>query len=490
MAERATADVGTVVAEEHGSDFDALFERAARCQRELDFPRAELLYRLLLSRQPGNCEVYEHLGLLHLRKEELKKAQSAFQSAYRLNSPRKSLLENAIVALQIAVKHSPGESGYLHSLGQAWRGLGYPDKALEFFSRAVEVDPSNSAAHNHIGVVLYNHDQISKSLSSFVSAARAKSGSRAVLDNMGNSIFLILRHRYGRNLLPAGGEQYVGVDINEPFASSVGSSLIYSPGLKVVYAPVYGALDDGVNTAIYEAERSIVHELPARDGFLNEADLRWLVASALSLRRFRVGEAHGILSSKEILKFTIVMNPFDRLANEYLRTFVTGRDVSENKAKTAPVLNFAITEDVHASEEFVTFREFIEFLVERRGVDVHHEWWPMSRTVHPGYLDFVVRGESVEDDLAALNELTGLSLEVELGKRVAVEGRGVCADSSPAELLSRPHLPNAAELFDEELEKAVRKLYSSDFKLFGYENWSMEKCASLPLSVSRRIIAK
>jgi tetratricopeptide (TPR) repeat protein len=89
-----------------------------------------------LRRNPKNAESWEHLGNLYYDANEPVKAINAYLRVLELN---------------------PGNTSVLVDCGVMYRTLRQYDKALEFFSKALTIDPRHEFALFNSGIVLY-HD--------------------------------------------------------------------------------------------------------------------------------------------------------------------------------------------------------------------------------------------------------------------------------------------------------------------------------------------
>ena len=156
---------------------------------------------------------------------------------------------------------------------------------------------------------------------------------------------------------------------------------------------------------------------------------------------------------QEYFKFTIVRNPWSRLASAYLDK-IYNESGSMKTLKTRDVLKYYKRK--HGKS--ITYREFCNFLKFGDGLCSNPHWAPQSALINMpiSQLDVIGKCETFEDDLTYLVKRLFNVLDNEL-------------------LISngRHHKPNANshlhELYDDYTRNIVRELCEDDFVNFGYD---------------------
>jgi tetratricopeptide (TPR) repeat protein len=124
--------------------------------------------RSLLATRPHDMTALGNLALALSARGDAAAATEAFQRVLRIH-PRDArahyelatLLEpqgrrkEALEEYRLAARYDGRNADYLHQWGVAALQAGLPEEAAQALSRAVEVDPSRSASHKALGVVLF-----------------------------------------------------------------------------------------------------------------------------------------------------------------------------------------------------------------------------------------------------------------------------------------------------------------------------------------------
>ena len=82
-------------------------------------------------------------------------ARDAVSRGLRLASTNRPA--EAIAPLEEAIALAPDDDATLVNLGLVWEEVGLPLTALEYYTRALDVNPAQGAAYQHLGSVLYDH---------------------------------------------------------------------------------------------------------------------------------------------------------------------------------------------------------------------------------------------------------------------------------------------------------------------------------------------
>src|SRR5262245_44175764 len=128
---------------------------------------AALLYRGVLSEQPGHIEALHLLGVVaHQRGDQVR----------------------AIELIAQAVAGSPGNAVYHANLAEAYRALGRLDQAVACCRTALRLRPDNACAANSLGLVLLAQNQAQAAAEQFRTALRLQPGFALACNNLGNAL--------------------------------------------------------------------------------------------------------------------------------------------------------------------------------------------------------------------------------------------------------------------------------------------------------------
>lgn len=120
-------------------------------------------------------EVYEELGQVETLELE---ALSWMGYAYL----REGQNEKAIVRLEEAHAKSPNDPAVMVNLGNAYtarNGVGDSAKALQIYTKLIQVSPNNPVAHYNVGVLRMKAEQYAQAAEAFQASARLASGQEA-----------------------------------------------------------------------------------------------------------------------------------------------------------------------------------------------------------------------------------------------------------------------------------------------------------------------
>ncbi len=104
--------------------------------------------------------------------------------------------EDAIKAYTKAIELDPTDSFAYCDRGYAYDELGQSDKAIEDFSKAIELDPTDSAAYNNRGITYQNRGELVKAIYDYSEAIRFNPTDSAAYSNRG--IVYRMRGQYER----------------------------------------------------------------------------------------------------------------------------------------------------------------------------------------------------------------------------------------------------------------------------------------------------
>lgn len=153
------------------------------------------------------------------------------------------------------------------------------------------------------------------------------------------------------------------------------------------------------------------------------------------------------LTSRYFL-FTVVRDPFSRIASAYLHKILNTR--SPGKLKVAKYYR-------RNPQDHISFIEFCRYLGDQ-GTHADPHWYRQVDLIPCGTekIHFIGRVESLSDDLASIISLINGDSQVKIRNQV----------SHRTGASSR-----LAELYCEETVETVRRLYAADFSAFGYDTY-------------------
>jgi tetratricopeptide (TPR) repeat protein len=205
---------------EPGSDAERVATLYAKARAHTDAGEdtaAVTAYRQLLKIDPRHVRARNNLALLLERRGNVQGALEELEQAIAADPDNVSLLLNRAAVLSAHLRFEQAESDLrralrfgesaeiLTSLGMVVSKGGRAKEALDPLRRAVDLDPSNAAAHYYLAEVLNRLDQLPAALVAYEQAAnlqpsnwRAFKGVGNVLDRMGRPAEAAVAHRKAR----------------------------------------------------------------------------------------------------------------------------------------------------------------------------------------------------------------------------------------------------------------------------------------------------
>lgn len=205
---------------EPGSDAERVATLYAKARAHSDAGEdtaAVTAYRQLLKIDPRHVRARNNLALLLERRGNVQGALEELEQAIAAEPDNVSLLLNRAAVLSAHLRFEQAEADLrralrfgesaeiLTSLGMVVSKGGRAKEALDPLRRAVDLDPSNAAAHYYLAEVLNRLDQLPAALVAYEQAAnlqpsnwRAFKGVGNVLDRMGRPTEAAVAHRKAR----------------------------------------------------------------------------------------------------------------------------------------------------------------------------------------------------------------------------------------------------------------------------------------------------
>ncbi len=132
-------------------DTDACLSLASAWAAKGEFERAIDVYRNGLKYNPNDTALREALALLLLQLHRV---------------------DEAITELEQAVKIKPDSASYCN-LGIAWGQKGQIDKAAEYYTKSIQIEPGNAKAHYNLGNLYLAQQKLNKAIVEYREAIRA-----------------------------------------------------------------------------------------------------------------------------------------------------------------------------------------------------------------------------------------------------------------------------------------------------------------------------
>lgn len=427
------------------------------------------LYRTMRARV--HKEGFHVLGLMHLYGRKLQDAGNALQQALLRNPSDKNRLEVAIANLQKAQEFDHSEDMRHFQIGEVWRTLQYPNKALECYGKALAINPENSLIHNACGEVLLASGATHDAFAAFSASLNHDHCFDKALNNQAITASMLLRESMGGRLLP-GDAVHEGA--SEPFTLEPAADYIYCPQYRFVYAVIPKAACTSFKALLYEIFKNDISALPvfAKESMkTRDTNFHHLINHGFSLRRYSRTEAEGILNSQQVFKFAFVRNPLERIVSGFYDKFVRiwPRVVLW---RDGHLIVQKVPDQDCATRPCLTFRDFVDYVVGAQDMDLDRHWRPMHRLVDVAHMDFIGRLETMKDDFDYIRQRLDLPYNLpklnSIAKKTLGGKRGAFADSSPQELLALKGCPPSELFYDSKLEAAIRERFKIDFETFGY----------------------
>ena len=158
--------------------------------------------RLVLEQEPENAEVHYLLGMVYLKKQMAKEARESFERAVRTPPSQSSTWpdawnnlgmlaaqegrrEEAISALQRAIRLNPSYTVALENLGSVYRQQHRWAEAQSILERALETDPDNAAVNYELALTFAQQDDTPHAEQYFDAALRLRPEYPEALNNLG-----------------------------------------------------------------------------------------------------------------------------------------------------------------------------------------------------------------------------------------------------------------------------------------------------------------
>ena len=175
-----------------------IFEAAVGHQQRGDLAEAERLYRIVLSKTPGDFSALYHLGLVCAHRGRLNEGARLVRRALRRNSGSAAAhndlgamlkllgrLDEAAAAFTTALAQAPDFAKAHYNLGATMRALGRIEPALDHFRQALAADPGLVSAHSDLGVALADLGRFDEALPHCERALALDPGNLTLRVNLG-----------------------------------------------------------------------------------------------------------------------------------------------------------------------------------------------------------------------------------------------------------------------------------------------------------------
>lgn len=249
---------------------------------------------------------------------------------------------------------------------------------------------------------------------------------------------------------------------------------LYSRVNKFLYAPVPKAACSTIKAQLYQFYRAQPrHSTPLPVFLPRDFSGKWFhlyMHGKFSLSTASPKEAEAFLEDKAVYRFTFVRNPLSRLASAFLNKFVEHRFDEEQWEHALPTLRRIHGEDAMPLTHSLTFAQFVSDVCQAENKQLDKHWQPQHHFINPELGFHVGRVENMARDFRAIAARAKLPPELMQANRTKSETLPDDAywDMDADQLRSLPALPKTAQLYNPELEAAVRDRYSDDFRIFKY----------------------
>ena len=149
------------------ADIGQLYNEAVAAHGQGNLPRAEQLYRQILSAEPTHIDALQMLGVLAAQRGQFDIAEPLFRQA---------------------VKGNPDAPSAQFNLGVALQATGKPEEALSCYDRAVVLQPSYVEAHYNRGVVLQDMMRAEDAIAAYDAVLALNPMSIETLSNRGAAL--------------------------------------------------------------------------------------------------------------------------------------------------------------------------------------------------------------------------------------------------------------------------------------------------------------
>ncbi|MBX9693693.1 MAG: sulfotransferase family 2 domain-containing protein [Cyanobacteria bacterium] len=421
-------------------------ECAVELHKNGKIEQAEEIYRQILNQEPKHADALHLLGLVHLERKELDQA-------------RKMILG--------AIETEPISPRYHFSMGNVCREEKKWDEAIDWYNKTLTMQPMADARNNK-GVALMSKSEPLAAMLEFAEAVKLNPDHFMGMKNLGKACMDVVRNRLGERLIP--GDPLTREEFDSVLFERRMCEYLYCPQYRFLYAPIPKVACSSFKMIIYKLFKQDIPELIELPTDRIDRNFHIIVDRCFSIGGYRPEEARRIMSSEEIFKFTVVRNPFDRIASGFLNKFVTERTNRHQWEHTAPVMLKVFGPNPSMLDCNITFRQFVHYLCTNTIEDKH--WLPMHVMVDPSEMDMVIPMESLKEDYEKLRQRLNMPLELphmNRSSRAKLDGaRGAYADVGVIELSKLSALPTTAQMYDLSLENMVRNRYKQDFEMFGY----------------------
>ncbi len=189
-------------------------------------------------------------------------------------------------------------------------------------------------------------------------------------------------------------------------------------------------------------------------------------------------EAMALLENPCYFKFAIVRNPWDRLTSAYLNKFVKPIDIEQSSSPGKQVV-----EKHYRSQNLpvdyargITFKEFIEYLLAHKNLEIDGHWQPQSMFINQNQFDYLGRIETLDTDFKAIAKRIGIETNLDWANRSQrakvtenSASKEKYADFTPAQLRQLAQYPAYTEFYTARLLALVKQRYTEDIENFGYQ---------------------
>jgi tetratricopeptide (TPR) repeat protein len=190
-----------------GTDWDAIYERAARLHTSGEASEAGKLFAAIVEHNPVHFPSLHRLAAIRRQEGQFEESMALLKQAIGCNpnsaDAHNSLgntlnslgrAEEAVDQYRCALALRPDfPEGYLN-LGNSLKGLGRVKEAVVCYSHAIRLRPQYAEAHSNLGIALMRLDLPQDALASFTAAIALDPGLTIAYSNLGAALSELDRH--------------------------------------------------------------------------------------------------------------------------------------------------------------------------------------------------------------------------------------------------------------------------------------------------------
>jgi len=192
--------------QKHSNKLEKLFSKAIHNHQTGNIKDAEKIYNKIIKINSKIDVVHNNLGMIYLKSNKKKLAQSCFLNAIKINSNfieaynNLALLNNEIGEYNKSIIYSKKaleiNHNFIHALfnlGYSYGKIGNKNKEIEFYSKTLKIDPNHFRANANLALAYYELGETEKCIDLYKKANSINPSDYMVRENLSCAL---LRHSY------------------------------------------------------------------------------------------------------------------------------------------------------------------------------------------------------------------------------------------------------------------------------------------------------